>query len=60
MTDAPRKPLVDRLLTLAAGPWLMGQQALRFTFLPDKAAPPGPPASRPTITPPEHAIKRRG
>ena len=64
MADAPRKPLVDRATALLAGPFLLGQHALDVLFLPGKGAPPEPAgldaACRITVTPPEHAIKRRG
>jgi hypothetical protein len=62
MTEV-RKPLLDRTTALLAGPFLLGQRALSL-LLPDKDAPPGAPpesaALRITVTPPEHAIKRRG
>jgi hypothetical protein len=62
MTEA-RKPLLDRTTALLAGPFLLGQRALSL-LLPDKDALPKAPlegATRPiTVTPPEHAIKRRG
>ncbi len=64
MAEANRKPILDRAAALLAGPFLLGQRALDLTFLPGKAAPPEAPpreaASRISITPPEHAIKRRG
>lgn len=64
MADETRKPIFDRMAALVAGPFLLGREALSLVFPPDKAAPPGtPPASAPlrlTVTPPEHAIKRRG
>lgn len=64
MADALRKPFLDRATALVAGPFLMGREALRLAFLPDKDAPPETPPqpapARITITPPEHAIKRRG
>ena len=63
MTDA-HKPLVDRATALLAGPFLLGQRALGLLFLPGKDIPPEAPpetaALRITVTPPEHAIKRRG
>ncbi|WP_291270461.1 hypothetical protein [Geothrix sp.] len=64
MADLNRKPILDRLTALVAGPFLMGREALSLAFLPDKDAPPEMPPKetlRPIpITPPEHAIKRRG
>ena len=63
MADANRKPLIDRAAALVAGPFLMGRRALSLAFLPDRDAPPEAPpdtAPRLSITPPEHAIKRRG
>lgn len=64
MADAPRKPLLDRATALLAGPFLLGREALDLAFLRGQAAPPGGPpetaSHRPTVTPPEHAIKRRG
>ncbi len=60
---AAHKPLVDRATALLAGPFLLGQRALSL-LLPEKDSPPKAPlesATRPiTVTPPEHAIKRRG
>jgi hypothetical protein len=62
MTNA-HKPLVDRATALLAGPFLLGQRALSL-LLSDKDAPPKAPLEgatlRITVTPPEHAIKRRG
>lgn len=62
MSDAPRTPLLDRAAALVAGPFLLGREALGLVFRPDPEAPPEtPPASlRIPVTPPEHAIKRRG
>lgn len=63
MADSPRKPILDRATALLAGPFLLGQRALSLVFATDRAAPaeaPAPPVSRLTLTPPEHAIKRRG
>jgi len=64
MADLTRKPFVDRAATLLAGPFLLGQKALGLVFQPDQASPADPPletaALRISITPPEHAIKRRG
>ncbi len=63
MADANRQPLLDRAAALVAGPFLLGQRALSLAFLPDKPSPPEPsPDATPRIpiTPPEHAIKRRG
>jgi hypothetical protein len=57
-----RKPLLDRAAALVAGPFLLGRRALDLVFLPDKDGPPPAPEAAPrlTVTPPEHAIKRRG
>lgn len=63
MADTNRKPLLDRATALLAGPFLLGQRALGITFRREEDSPPGaPPATAPrlSITPPEHAIKRRG
>ena len=64
MADEPRTPILDRLATLVAGPFLLGREALSFAFRADEDAPPEPPQApvplRLTVTPPEHAIKRRG
>jgi hypothetical protein len=63
MTGPIRKPTLDRTLALLAGPFLLGRQALSLAFLPDEDAPPEASpetALRITVTPPEHAIKRRG
>ncbi len=63
MADA-HQPLLDRATALLAGPFLLGQRALNVLLLPEKDAPPETPpeetALRITVTPPEHAIKRRG
>jgi len=63
MADTPRKPILERATALLAGPFLLGQRALSLVFAPGQDAPaeaPAPAVSRLTITPPEHAIKRRG
>ena len=63
MADVDRKPILDRTFTLLAAPFLLGKQALGLIFSPDEEAPPEPPGPTPlriSITPPEHAIKRRG
>jgi hypothetical protein len=63
MTDAVRKPILERAAALLAGPYLLGKQALSLTLLDGRNAPPETPpreARRLSITPPEHAIKRRG
>ena len=64
MADHTRKPFVDRAATLLAGPYLLGQKALGLVFQPGQAPSADPPpeaaALRISITPPEHAIKRRG
>lgn len=64
MADLNRKPLLDRATALLAGPFLLGQRALGLTFRREEGSPPGAPPEATTprisITPPEHAIKRRG
>jgi len=64
MTNLNRKPILDRATALLAGPFLLGQRALGLVFSSGKDSPPEAPvpkaASRMTVTPPEHAIKRRG
>ncbi|WP_243303446.1 hypothetical protein [Geothrix oryzisoli] len=62
MADETRKPILDRMAALVAGPLLLGREAMNLVFRPDPEASPGaPPAPlRITVTPPEHAIKRRG
>lgn len=63
MADVNRKPLLDRATALLAGPFLLGRQALSLAFLPGPASSPETPpdaAGSIPITPPEHAIKRRG
>ena len=63
MADPTRKPIVNRAAALLAGPFLLGQKALDLVFRPDQESPGDPPPEpdlRISITPPEHAIKRRG
>jgi hypothetical protein len=63
MTELNRKPMIDRLKALVAGPFLLGQRALNLDWADAQASPPEPPPAaltRITVTPPEHAIKRRG
>ena len=64
MADETRKPILDRMAALVAGPLLLGREALGLVFRPDREAPPGTPPEpvplRIPITPPEPAIKRRG
>lgn len=64
MANEIRKPIFDRLAALVAGPFLLGREAVSLAFRPDKDAPPETPPEwtplRLTVTPPEHAIKRRG
>ncbi|MFN7958080.1 MAG: hypothetical protein U0P46_07150 [Holophagaceae bacterium] len=63
MADTPRKPIVERATALLAGPFLLGRRALSLVLAPLQEAPaevPAPAVSRLTLTPPDHAIKRRG
>ncbi|NTW86078.1 MAG: hypothetical protein HGB30_07935 [Holophagaceae bacterium] len=62
MADANRTPLLDRAAALLAGPFLLGRQALSLAFLTDRETPEAPALAlqRIPVTPPEHAIKRRG
>lgn len=62
MAEETRTPITNRALALLAGPFLMGQRALSQVFHQEATseAEPKAAASRLTITPPEHAIKRRG
>lgn len=63
MADALRKPMLDRAAALLAGPFLLGRQALAVLSRSAADAPPEAPKEAPlrlSITPPEHAIKRRG
>ncbi|HEX4845440.1 MAG TPA: hypothetical protein VFV26_04420 [Geothrix sp.] len=59
MADVNRKPILDRATALLAGPFLLGQRALGLAFLKEEGPPPDA-APRISITPPDHAIKRRG
>lgn len=67
MADATRKPMLDRMTALVAGPFLLGKRALSLEWVQAEGPPPqspvGPPAEAPAriaIKSPEHAIKRRG
>ena len=63
MADLNRKPILDRIAALVAGPFLLGRRALDLEWTDAQGSPPGPTAEAParmTVTPPEHAIKRRG
>jgi hypothetical protein len=64
MADLNPKAMLNRAVVLLAGPFLLGQRALGLLFLSRKGDPPEAlpknAASRITVTPPEHAIKRRG
>jgi hypothetical protein len=63
MADSIRKPILDRAAALLAGPFLLGREALAVLSRSDADARPEPLRAtplRPSITPPEHAIKRRG
>ena len=63
MADLNRKPILDRMAALVAGPFLLGRRALNLEWANAKASPPEPrteATARIAITSPEHAIKRRG
>ena len=63
MADTNRKPRLDRLGSLLVAPVLLGRQALSLEWVHTQDSPPEPQAKAParlTVTPPEHAIKRRG
>ena len=63
MTELNRKPMIDRVTALLAGPFLLGQRALSLDWTEAQGSPPGPTTEAPariTVTPPEHAIKRHG
>ncbi len=63
MAEQDRRPITDRLAALVAGPFLLGQRALALQWGEAPGSPPEPPPEPPArlrLTPPEHAIKRRG
>jgi len=65
MADATRKPILDRLSALVAGPFLLGRKALSLDWAQAEGSPPDPGSqaqapARITVKSPEHAIKRRG
>jgi hypothetical protein len=63
MADLNRKPILDRIAAIVAGPFLLGRRALNLEWLDAKSSPAEPQteaAPRIAITSPEHAIKRRG
>ena len=63
MTELNRKPILDRMAALVAGPFLLGRRALNLEWVYAQANPPEPQTEASTgiaITSPEHAIKRRG
>ena len=60
MADLTSTPLLARATALLAGPFLLGRQALNLVLSADKEGPPAASPARLSITPPEHAIKRRG
>jgi hypothetical protein len=63
MANVIRKPIFDRMAALVVGPFLLGRQALNLDWARAQSNPPEPPAESPAriaVTPPEHAIKRRG
>jgi hypothetical protein len=63
MTELNRNLMIDRVTALLAGPFLLGRRALSLDWADAQGSPPGPTAEAPepmTVTPPEHAIKRRG
>ena len=63
MADVNRKQMLDRVAALLAGPYLLGRRALNLDWANAQGIPPERPAETParlTVTPPEHAIQRRG
>jgi hypothetical protein len=63
MAEQTRKPMLDRVVALVAGPFLLGRRALSLEWADAQGCPPKAPpeaSARITVTPPEHAIKRRG
>ncbi len=64
MADTNRTQMANRATALLAGPFLLGRRALSALFPPEDEAPPEQPRKDLgrgiTVTPPEHAIKRRG
>jgi hypothetical protein len=63
MAEANRTTALARLSALALAPLFLGRRALSLDWLQAENGPPAPQdntLSRPAITPPEHAIKRRG
>jgi hypothetical protein len=64
MTELTRKPMIDRLTALLAGPFLLGRRALSLDWADAQGSPPQSIAAdapaRIVVTSPEHAIKRRG
>ena len=63
MADLNRKPILDRIAALVAGPFLLGRRALDLEWVDAKVSPPESGTEvtpRIAITSPEHAIKRRG
>ena len=63
MADLNRKSILDRVTALLAGPFLLGRRALSLEWVQAEGGPPKPPTAAPVsiaVTPPEHAIKRRG
>ena len=63
MADVNRKPILDRMTALMAGPFLLGRRALDFEWAHAQDSPPEVQPAAPariTVTSPEHAIKRRG
>jgi hypothetical protein len=59
MADLTRKPMLDRVAALVAGPFLLGRRALSLDWAETQGSPPEA-SARINVTPPEHAIKRRG
>ena len=63
MADLNRKPILDRIAALVAGPFLLGRRALNLEWVDAKTSPPErrtEATPRIAISSPEHAIKRRG
>ncbi len=63
MANVNRNQMIQRATALLAGPFLLGRRALSLEWVDTQASAPEPQPEAPvriTVTPPEHAIKRRG